>query len=147
MKLIADIAVSPAEETDALWGRLRLQEVRDALTTAVQSSAGAVAEEIVRSVYSGELAPRATVELYLWSAQGQANGRATTLETMIDLGGLGETTRPAQPAQQGMYAVAGDTPTADAIACRNLAVHALVRMALDWGYLDAPASLATLAGG
>lgn len=145
MKLIADIAVSPSEETDAQWGRLQLQEVRDAIATGLQSVAGTVADEIVRSVYSGELAPRASVEMYLWSAQGQSTGRDATLASLIDIGMLGAPTKPGQQPLQAQYAVAGDTITSDVLACRNLAVHALVRMALDLGYLDAPASLATLA--
>lgn len=33
---------------------------------------------------------------------------------------------------QGMYAVAGDTPTATVMDCRKRVVHALVRMTLDW---------------
>ena len=46
-----------------------------------------------------------------------------------------------------MFAVAGDTPTASAQDRRNLIVQALIRMALDWGYLDARARLAPLASG
>jgi hypothetical protein len=44
-----------------------------------------------------------------------------------------------------MFSVAGDTPTATMRERRNLVIHALIRMALDWGYLDARARLIPLA--
>jgi hypothetical protein len=145
MRLITDVAVSPTADTDARWGKLALTEVRDVLTAGLQATASEVAEEVVRSIYSGELAPREAIEFYLWSAQGQSNGRATTLATTIDLDQLGSTTHPGQPAQQGLYAVAADIPTGDIRQCRNLVTHALIRMAMDWGYLDSAAVIARLA--
>jgi hypothetical protein len=146
MRLMTDIALSPNEVTDAKWGRLGLEEVRDTLATATEAAAGLVAGQILRSIYSGEIPPRTAIELFLWSAQGQSGGRpSSTLNNMIDLDALGPSTRPDQPALQGMFAVAGDTPTATAQERRNLVVHALIRMALDWGYLDARARLVPLA--
>jgi len=44
-----------------------------------------------------------------------------------------------------MFAVAGNTPTATVQDRRNLVIHALIRMAIDWGYLDARARLVPLA--
>jgi len=44
-----------------------------------------------------------------------------------------------------MFAVAGNTPTATVPERRSLVIHALIRMALDWGYLDARAILSPLA--
>jgi KAP family P-loop domain len=146
MRLITDIALSPSEATDAKWGRLGLEEVRDTLAAAAEAAAGPVAGQILRSTYSGGIPPRTAVELFLWSAQGQSGGRpSSTLNNLIDLDALGPPTRPDQPALQGMFAVAGNTPTATAQERRNLVVHALIRMALDWGYLDARARLIPLA--
>jgi hypothetical protein len=62
----------------------------------------------------------------------------------IDLDQLGSTTRPGQPAQQGLYAIAADIPTGDIRHCRNLVAHGLIRMAMDWGYLDGAAVIARL---
>jgi hypothetical protein len=146
MKLITDIAVSPTEATDAKWGKLRLEEVRDALAAAVEGVGGHEADPMVRSIYSGEMPPRTTVELYIWSGAGESGGRpATTLNAMIDLEELGAATRPDLLPRQGMFAVAGTTPTATPQDRQNLVVHALIRMALDWGYLDARARLIPLA--
>lgn len=64
---------------------------------------------------------------------------------MIDLERLGPSTRPNQPPRQGMFAVAGDTPVMTERDRRTLIAFALVRMALDWGYLDAGSQLAALA--
>lgn len=148
MRLITDIALSPSEDTDAKWGRLGLDEIRDALAVVLEATAGPVAGQILGSIYFGETPPRTAVELYLWSAQGQSGGRpSNTLNSTIDLDALGPPTRADQPALQGMFAVAGDTPTASAQDRRNLIVQALIRMALDWGYLDARARLAPLASG
>ena len=49
------------------------------------------------------------------------------------------------PALEGMFAVAGNTPIATVQDRRNLVIHALIRMALDWGYLDARVKLVPLA--
>lgn len=88
------------------------------------------------------------VEVHLWSAHGQSGNRpSNSLNCTIDLDALGELTRVDQLARQGMFAVAGDTPTASNQDQRNLIVHALIRMALDWGYLDARARLIPLASG
>lgn len=147
MKLMTDIALSPGEATDAKWGKLGLEEIRDTLAAVLETSADPAAGQTLRSIYSGETPPRTSVELYLWSAQGQSDGRpSTTLNSMIDLETLGPPTRTDQPALQGMFAVAGDTPTVTAQDRRNLIVYALIRMALDWGYLDARARLMPLAG-
>jgi hypothetical protein len=54
------------------------------------------------------------------------------------------TTRPGQPAQQGLYAVAASIPAGDIGHRRNLVTHALIRMAMDWGYLDGAAVIARL---
>ena len=87
-----------------------------------------------------------TLELYLWSPQGESGSRSSgTLADMIDLDVLGPPTRQDRPAQQGMFAVAGDTPAATEHDRRYLSVQAFIRMALDWGYLDAPAVLIPLA--
>jgi len=148
MKLITDIALSPGEATDAKWGQLGLEEVRDAVAAALETSAAPVADQILRSIYSGETPPRTAVELYLWSAQSQSGDRpSNTLNSMIDLDALGPPTRTDRPALQGMFAVAGDTLTTTDQDRRNLVVYALIRMALDWGYLDARARLAPLASG
>ena len=145
-KLITDIAVSPGEPTDAKWGKLGLEETRDALAAALEAAGGTEADRLLRSIYSGEMPPRTTVELYLWSGHGQSGGRpSTTLNNIIDLDALGTPTRPDMPALQGMFAVAGNTPTATVQDRRNLVIHALIRMALDWGYLDARAKLVPLA--
>ena len=91
--------------------------------------------------------PPVGVELYLWAAQGQPGNRPSnnTLASTINLDPFGPPTRPSQPPTQGMFAVAGDTPTATGQDRRKLAAQALIRMALDWGYLDAPAQLPPLA--
>jgi hypothetical protein len=146
MKLIIDIAVSPNQDTDARWGLLGLEEVRDALAAAVESTAGPVAEHLLRSIFAGEAPPRTAVELYLWSAQGTTGDRpSNTLDNTIDLRLLGPPARTDRPALQGMFAAAGDTPTATVQERRNLVVYALIRMSLDWGYLDARAQLMPLA--
>lgn len=148
MKLIADIAVSPDEATDARWGKLRIEEIRDTLASVLEAVGGPQTDLLVRSIYSGEMPPRVTAEVYLWPGQGEHGGRpSTSLNSFIDLDALGAPTRPDWPAQQGMYAVAGGTPTATAQDRRNLVIHALTRMALDWGYLDARARLIPLANG
>jgi predicted KAP-like P-loop ATPase len=146
MKLISDIFLSPGIATDAKWGRLKPEEVRDLMAAALESSVGPLAAQILRSIF-GETPPRTGMELYLWSAQGQStDGRpSNTLASTIDLDTLGTPTRPDQPPQQGIFAVAGDTPTATSQEYRYLSVQALIRMALDWGYLDAPAGLLPLA--
>jgi hypothetical protein len=145
MKLIADIAVSPHEATDVGWGQLGLEETRDMLAAAIEAVAGLAAGELLRLIYSGETPPRTAIELHLCSPQGQSGGRSLTLNNMIDLVALGEPARTDWPALQGSFAVAGNTPTATAQDRRNLVVHALIRMALDWGYLDARANLIPLA--
>jgi hypothetical protein len=146
MKLITDIAMSPAEITDSKWGRLAPEELRDLMAAALDAAAGPAAAQIIRSIF-GEPAPRTGVELYLWSAQGQSDTQrpSNTLASTIDLDVLGAPTRPGQAAQQGLFAVAGDTPTATPLDCRYLSIQALIRMALTWGYLDAPARLLPLA--
>jgi hypothetical protein len=147
MKLIADIAVSPGEATDAKWGQLGLEETRDTLAAALEASAGLGAGELLRSIYSGEAPPRTAVELHLCSSQGQSDGRPSTLNSMINLEALGEPARSDRPALQGVFAVAGNTPTVTVQDRRSLVVYALIRMALDWGYLDARANLVPLATG
>jgi KAP family P-loop domain len=148
MRLMVDIALSPQQATDAEWGRLGLENIRDALAAAAESTAGPVADLILRAIYSGEMPFRTGVELYLWSAQGIGGTRpSNTLNDTIDLDELGPPTRDDRPAVQGMFAVAGNTPTTSSQDRRNLVVYALIRMALDWGYLDARARLAPLASG
>ena len=145
-KLIIDISVSPGEPTDAKWGKLGLEEIRDALAAALEAAGGPGADQLVRSIYSGEMPPRITVELYLWSGSGESGGRpSSTLNNIIDLDALGTPARTDMPALQGMFAVAGNTPAATVQDRRNLVIHALIRMALDWGYLDARARLVPLA--
>jgi hypothetical protein len=145
-KLITDIAVSPGEVTDAKWGKLGLEEIRDALSAALEAAGGPGADQLVRTIYSGDMPPRTTIELYLYSGHGQSGGRpSTTLNNMIDLDALGTPTRTDMPALQGMFAVAGNSPIATVQDRRNLVIHALIRMALDWGYLDARAKLVPLA--
>lgn len=144
--LIIDIAVSPGEPTDAKWGKLGLEEIRDALAAALEAAGGPRADQLLRSIYSGEMPPRITVELYLWSGSGESGGRpSSTLNNIIDLDALGTPARTDMPAIRGMFAVAGNTPAATVQDRRNLVIHALIRMALDWGYLDARARLVPLA--
>jgi hypothetical protein len=146
MLLITDIALSPTEATDPLWTPLQPDQLCDLMTAALASTAGPIADEILRSVFWGEQPPRVAMELYLWSSQGDAGRRPQgTLGDMIALEALGAPVRQDRPAQQGMFAVAGDTPATTERDRRYLAVHALIRMALDWGYLDAPAALLPLA--
>jgi hypothetical protein len=146
MRLILDIALSPTPQTDQEWGRLTLEEVRDLLVAAVEGTVGSVGEEIIRSQFAGDLPPRATIELFLWSAEGGSEERQSgMLPDMIDLERLGPSTRPNQPPRQGMIAVAGDTPVITDRDRQTLIAFALVRMALDWGYLDARSQLAALA--
>jgi hypothetical protein len=146
MRLILDIALSPTPQTDQEWGRLTLEEVRDLLATAAEGTAGPAGEEIIRSLFAGDMPPRSTIELFLWSAEGGTGKRqSSTLSDTIDLERLGLSTRPNQPPRQGMFAVAGDTAVTTDQDRRNLIVFALVRMALDWGYLDARSQLAALA--
>ncbi|MHB1873929.1 MAG: P-loop NTPase fold protein [Streptosporangiaceae bacterium] len=148
MRLITDVYLSPTQATDANWAPLSLTETRDVLVTALDVAGGAIAEAILRAVFSGELPTRTAIELYLYPGQAQIEKRAsTTLEYMIDLKPLGALTRPGQPASQGLFAVAGDTPISSAQDRHYLCGQALTRMALDWGYLDAPAALESLAHG
>lgn len=147
MKLITDVALAPGEATDVTWGKLGLEEIRDTLAAALEATAGPAADELLRSIYSGETPPRTAVELYLCSPQGQSGGRPLTLNSVIDLDALGMPARTDWPALQGMFAVAGNTATATAQDRRNLIIAALIRMALDWGYLDARAKLVPLAAG
>jgi hypothetical protein len=81
----------------------------------------------------GELAPRATVELHLWSAQGQSNGRPATLASPINLDGSGDTNGQGQPACPAGNVRRRREHTGDITACRNLTHHVLARMALDLG--------------
>jgi hypothetical protein len=145
MRLILDIALSPTPQTDQEWGQLALEEVRDLLVTAAEGTVGPAGEEIIRSLFAGDMPPRTTIELYLWSGEGGGGERqSSTLPDTIDLGRLGPSTRPNQPPRHGMFAVAGDTPVMTDRDRRNLIAFALVRMALDWGYLDAKSQLAAL---
>src|SRR5258707_5754604 len=91
--------------------------------------------------------PKSTAEepARMLRKSGRQQRPSSTLNNLIDLDALGPPTRPDQPALQGMFAVAGNTPTATAQERRNLVVHSLIRMALDWGYLDARARLIPLA--
>jgi hypothetical protein len=146
MRLILDIALSPTPQTDQEWGRLTLEEVRDLLAAAAEGTVGPTGEEIIRSLFAGDMPPRATIELFLSSAESGTGERQTsTLPDTIDLEPLGSSTRPNQPPRQGMFAVAGDTPVMTDRDRRHLIASALVRMALDWGYLDAKSQLAALA--
>lgn len=146
MLLISDIALSPTQTTDTLWAQLSPAELRDLMADALATTVGPVADEILRSVFSGEKPPSITLELYLWSSQGDAGSRPQgSLADMIKLDVLGAPARPDRPPQQGMFAVAGNTPAATEHDRRYLAVQALIRMALDWGYLDAPGALIPLA--
>lgn len=147
MKLITDIALSPGEATDASWSKLGLEDIRDTLAAALEATASPAAGQLLRSIYSGEVPPRTAVELYLCAPQGESGGRPLTLNSMITLDALGVPARSDRPALQGIYAVAGDTATASAQDRRVLIIHALIRMALDWGYLDARALLMPLATG
>jgi hypothetical protein len=147
MRLITDIALSPGEATDAKWGKLALVEVRDTLAAALEATAGPRAGELLRSIYSGETPPRTSVELHLSSSQGQSGGRPLTLNSVIDLDALGIPVRTDWPALQGAFAVAGNTLTATALERQSLIIYALIRMALDWGYLDARAKLVPLPTG
>jgi hypothetical protein len=134
VRLILDIALSPTPQTDQEWGRLTLEEVRDLLAAADEGTVGSVGEEIIRSLFAGDMPPRETIELFLWSAEGGTGERQpSTLPDTIDLERLGPSTRPNQPPRQGMFAVAGDTPVTTDRDRRNLIVFALLRMALDWG--------------
>ena len=146
MRLILDVALSPTEATDTLWTPLQPTELCDLMAAALASTAGPIADEVLRSVFSGEQPPRASMELYLWSPQGDSGDRPQgTLADMIALDTFGPPVRQDRPAQQGMFAVSGDTPATTGHDRRYLSVHALIRMALDWGYLDAPAELVPLA--
>jgi hypothetical protein len=146
VRLILDIALSPTPQTDQEWGRLTLEEVRDLLAAAAEGTVGSVGEEIIRSLFAGDMPPRETIELFLWSAEGGTGERQpSTLPDTIDLERLGPSTRPDQPPRQGMFAVAGDTPVTTDRDRKNLIVFALLRMALDWGYLDAKSQLTALA--
>jgi hypothetical protein len=146
MRLILDIALSPTPQTDQEWGRLTLEEVRDLLAAAAEGTVGSVGEEIIRSLFAGDMPPRETIELFLCSAEGGTGERqSSTLLDTIDLERLGPSTRPNQPPRQGMFAVAGDTPVTTDRDRQNLIVFALIRMALDWGYLDAKSQLTALA--
>ena len=109
MRLITDVYLSPTQATDTRWAPLSLVEVRDVLAAALDVAGGPVAETILRAVFSGELPARAAVELYLYPAQAQGDGRRqTTLADMIDLASLGSPTQQDQTASQGLFAVAGD---------------------------------------
>lgn len=146
MRLIADIALSPGEATDAKWGKLSLEEARDLLATALDAAGSTSAGQMLGSIYSGEIPPRTAVELYLWSGHGQSGGRASsTIDNMIDLEPLGPPTRPDQAVAQGMFAASGDTPTATIQDRLHLVTYAMIRMAIDWGYIDARARLVSLA--
>jgi hypothetical protein len=70
-----------------------------------------------------------------------------TLNRVIDLDALGIPTRTDWTALQGAFAVAVNTVTATAQERQSLIIYALIRMALDWGYLDARAKLVPLATG
>ncbi len=145
MKLITDIAVSPRETTDAKWGKLGLGELRDALDVALDAVAGPAVDQLVGSIYGGEMPPRSTTELYLEAGHGQGGtDRTSTLHDLIDLDPLGARARADQPALQGVFAVDGDAPTVTTQDRRDLIIHALIRMALGWGYLDAKAALLPL---
>lgn len=148
MKLIFDISVSPKQETDKNWGLLGLEDIRDVLTAALEATAGPVTEQLLRSIFAGEAPPRTAVELYLWSAQDTTGDRpSNTLNNTVDLERLGPPAGADRSALQGMFAAAGDTPTTTTRERRHLVVHALIRMSLDWGYLDARAQLMPLASG
>lgn len=124
---------------------MALEEVRDVLAGAIESVAGPMAGHMLRSIYDDEEPPRATVELYLWPSQGVSDRPFGTLDKTINLEPLGTLARADRPPQQGMFAAAGDTPVATPEERCSLVVHALIRMSLDWGYLDARAHLGPLA--
>jgi hypothetical protein len=67
------------------------------------------------------------------------------MNNIIDLDALSTQVRTDMPSLQAMFAVAGDTLTATVQDRWNLVIHALIRMALGGGYLDAQARLVALA--
>jgi hypothetical protein len=67
------------------------------------------------------------------------------MNNIIDLDALSTQARTDMPSLQAMFAVAGDTLTATVQDRWNLVIHALIRMALGGGYLDAQARLVPLA--
>jgi hypothetical protein len=89
----------------------------------------------------GETPRRSWVEAHLATPPADPTGEpGTTIGDVVDLKPLGTATRPSPPVQ-GTFAVDGSMALQTQADFDYLASEALLRMALDWGYLDAQQGL------
>jgi hypothetical protein len=142
VRLVADVCLSrPAAESQP-WRQLTLEEVRYLLGASLEATGGAVAANVLSMILPGETPRRSWVEAHLaTTTPADPTGHSgTTIGDVVDLEPLGTATRPS-PAIQGSFAVDGSMVLQTPADFDYLASQALLRMALDWGYLDAQEGL------
>jgi hypothetical protein len=141
IRLVADVCLSrPAAESQP-WRRLKLEEVRYLLGASLEATGGAVAATVLSMISPGETPRRSWVEAHLATTPADPTGQpGTTIGDLVDLKPLGAATRPSPPVQ-GTFAVDGSMALQTPADFDYLASQALLRMALDWGYLDAQQGL------
>lgn len=138
MRLLADIYISPSQETDPQWTPISVREVCDLLTSALSCVVGPLETALLPAIFEGEVPQRRTVELYLAAPAGSSTDRpGTTLSDTIDMEPLGTCTRLSQAPSEGSFAVAGSTDTSTPARRRELVLQGVERIARDWGYCDA----------
>ena len=98
MKLITDIAVSPGEATDAKWGQLGLEELRDTLVAAIEASPTRL---VNRSLFHTAADPRLAFLVGMPSPVASRRNPQTTIE-LRDLPGSAALIETAEPATHGV---------------------------------------------
>jgi hypothetical protein len=139
IRLVADVCLSrPAAESRL---QLKLEEVRYLLGACLDATGGQVAEAVLSMILPGETPRRSWVEAHVSGTPADPIGHSgTTIGEMVDFEPLGTATRPYPPVQ-GRFAVNDGMALETPAHFDDLAAQALLRMALDWGYLDAQQGL------
>jgi hypothetical protein len=139
IRLVADACLSrPSAESRP---QLKLEEVRYLLGACLEATGGQVAATLLSMILPGGTPRRSWVEAHVSSTPADPIGNpGTTIGEMVDLEPLGTATRPSSPVQ-GRFAVSDNMALETPADFDYLAAQALLRMALDWGYLDAQQGL------
>jgi hypothetical protein len=141
MRLVADVCLSRPPAASEPWPQLKLEEVRYLLGACLESTGGEVAAAVLSMILPGETPRRSWVEAHVSSTPANPIGLpGTTIGEMVDFEPLGPATRPASPVH-GRFAVNDGIALGTPADFDYLAAQALLRMALDWGYLDAQQGL------
>jgi hypothetical protein len=141
MRLVADVCLSRPTAEPQAWPQLKLEEVRYLLGACLEATGGEVAAAVLSMILPGETPRRSWVEAHVSSGSAAPIGHpGTTIGEMVDFKPFGTATRPFPPVE-GRFAVNDGMALETPADFDHLAAQALLRMALDWGYLDAQQGL------